>query len=137
MSSVDELNMDETEIINEADLYTEFVLTGVKSGKTRIYANRPFIKGICKVLKEDQEKVARILSRYYAAFPIDQCEKIDGVWFKKEKKNQKSKTLTPDSDPFLFMSYEDLKSKATEMGLDYSGNISKQDLIALVKSNTK
>ncbi len=30
-----------------------------------------------------------------------------------------------------------MDKKATEMGLDYSGNISKQDLITLIKSETK
>lgn len=132
MSSVDELNMEETDVVNEADLYTEFVLTGVKSGKTRIYAGRPFIKGVCKVLKTDEDKVARILSRYYAAFPLDQCEKIDGVWVQKQKK-KKSKTPKPDDgNSFELMSMDELKSTAAEKNLVHKGNASKADLITLL-----
>lgn len=135
MSSVDELNMDETDVVNEADLYTEFVLTGVKSGKTRIYANRPFVKGVCKVLKTDEEKVTRILSRYYAAYPMDQCEKVDGVWQKKEKKKKSKTPKSEDGNSFEFMSMDELKSMAAEKQLVHKGNISKVELITLLTAN--
>ena len=93
-----ELNLDD-DVMLETDLQQVFVLTGPKSGKTGNYGGRTFIKGKTTVLKADAELLSRILSRGYAAYPIEQCSEKDGVWSKNERGATPAPTpgTTPDA----------------------------------------